>query len=122
MYRSFLFSPEKLGQIMISAYAVTCYTNKFCHISTNSLIFILKADILHHHKGYDVLVLYHKRGERKGFDSFGTPGAARALLSEDSRVGHFIKTAYEKYMLSMIHACMPARKYYSFKIKFNLIV
>ena len=47
-------------------------------------------------------MLYHKRGERKGFDSFGTPGAARALFSEDSKVGRFIKAAYEKYMLSMM--------------------
>ena len=47
-------------------------------------------------------MLYHKRGERKGFDSFGTPGAARALLSEDSKVGRFIKAAHEKYMLSMM--------------------
>ena len=46
-------------------------------------------------------MLYHKRGERKGFDSFGTPRTARALLSEGSKVGRFIKAACEKYMLSM---------------------
>ena len=63
---------------------------------------MLQADILHKQHGYDILVFYHKKGKRAYFDFYGTPGASASLLNQDSRVGNFMKTAFEKYMRGMV--------------------